>query len=409
MTEAGALHGLRVLDLTRVLAGPYCTMMLGDLGAEIIKVEAPRGDDTRAWGPPYLGAESAYFLGVNRNKRGIVLDLSKPPGVVVLKRLAQESDVLVENFRTGTLEGWGLDDAWAAAHAPRLIRCSITGYGRSGPRARAPGYDFILQAETGLMGITGEPDGAPMKLGVAIVDLTTGLLACNAIQAALIARGRTGLGQRVEVSLMESGLAMLANVAANHLASGEEAARFGNGHPNIVPYRAFGAADAPVAVAVGNDAQFARFAALCGRPDWAEDPAFRRNRDRVANRARLDAAIEAVFAARRAEEWIAALEDAGIPCGRVNTVSEALAQPQALARGMLQRIAHPGLPGGAFAALGFPMKLEDTPCAVRAPPPLLGQHTSSVLRDVLGLDAAALAELAAAGAIPADTPGDAAA
>jgi succinate--hydroxymethylglutarate CoA-transferase len=396
----GALAGVRVLDLTRVLAGPFCTMMLGDLGAEVVKVEAAKGDDTRAWGPPYLGSESAYFLGVNRNKRGIVLDPTKPGGAEVLKALAAQSDVLVENFRTGTLERWGLDDEWAAREAPRLIRCSITGYGRTGPRAAAPGYDFILQAESGLMAITGEADGAPMKLGVAIVDLATGLFACNGILAALQARARTGRGQRVEASLLESGLALLANVASNVLASGRDAARYGNGHPNIVPYRSFDAADAPVAVAVGNDAQFARFAEMLGRPGWAGDPRYARNRDRVAHRAELEVAIAELFVLRPAAAWIAAMEAAGIPCGRVNTPAQALADPQALAREMVQEVAHPGLPGGAFRTLGFPVKLEATPAALRAPPPLLGQHTEEVLRDLLGLDAAARARLAGEGAIP---------
>lgn len=400
----GALAGVRVLDLTRVLAGPFCTMTLGDMGAEVVKVEAHKGDDTRAWGPPYLGSESAYFLGVNRNKRGIVLDPTRPGGADVLKALAREADVLVENFRTGTLEKWGLDDAWCAEHAPRLIRCSITGYGRTGPRAAAPGYDFILQAETGLMAITGEADGQPMKLGVAIVDLATGLFACNGILAALQARHRTGRGQRVEASLMESGLALLANVAGNVLASGEEAARYGNGHPNIVPYRSFTAADAPVAVAVGNDVQFARFAALLGQPGWAQDPRFARNRDRVAHRDELDGAIARIFATRQAGHWIAELEAAGIPCGRVNRPGEALAQPQALARGMVQEIAHPALPDGAFRALGFPVKLGDTPTATHCPPPMLGQHTEEVLRDWLGLDDAALDRLSTDGVIPAPVP-----
>jgi len=283
MTEPpAALDGLRVLDLTRVLAGPFCTMLLGDMGADIVKVEPRGGDETRAWGPPWVGGESAYFLGVNRNKRGITLDPTTPRGRDLLRRLVARSDVLVDNFRVGTLARWGFDHAWFDAQAPRLVRCSITGYGPTGPKAELPGYDFILQAETGLMSISGEPDGEPMKHGVAIVDLATGMLACIAILGALAARERTGRGQQVDLSLFETGLTLLANVASNHLASGRDAGRFGNGHPNIVPYRTYATRAGALALAVGNDAQFARLAAAVAHPEWAADPRLATNAARVA-------------------------------------------------------------------------------------------------------------------------------
>src|SRR5215216_6428760 len=289
----GALAGTRVLDLTRILAGPLCAMMLGDMGAEVIKIEPPgTGDDTRRWGPPFVGSEAAYFLGVNRNKRSLTLNLAAPEGQALLRELAAKADVLIDNFKIGTLEKWGFGDGWFAAHAPRVVRCSITGYGSSGPKAALPGYDFILQAQSGLMSICGEADGEPMKYGVAIVDVCTGMLACNSVLAALQARHATGKGQHVEVSLFESSLSMLVNVASNYLATGRDARRFGNGHPNVVPYSVFPVADGMIAVAVGNDSQFAKFAALLGKPEWAADPRYTRNAERVANRDTLEAGIK---------------------------------------------------------------------------------------------------------------------
>src|SRR5215469_16003399 len=289
---AGALFGIRVVDLTRILAGPLCTMMLGDMGAEIIKVEPPgTGVDTRTWGPPFVAGEAAYFLGVNRNKRSLTLNMATPAGQAILQSLVKRADVLIDNFKLGTLAKWGFTDDWFDAYAQRLVRCQITGYGSDGPKAPLPGYDFILQAESGLMSICGPADGGPTKYGVAIVDVCTGMLASNAILAALNARARTGKGQKVEVSLYESSLAMLVNVAANVLVTGKGGGRFGNGHPSIVPYTTYSAADAMVALAVGNDTQFAKAAGVLGHPEWAADARFSTNRARVENRDVLDRQI----------------------------------------------------------------------------------------------------------------------
>ena len=390
----GALEGLRVLDLTRILAGPLCTMMLGDMGADVIKVEPPgAGDDTRTWGPPFAAGESAYFLGINRNKRSITLNMAVRPGREMLAKLIAKSDVLVENFKVGTLEKWGFGNDWLEANAPRVIRCSITGYGSSGPKAALPGYDFILQAESGLMSICGEPEGTPTKYGVAIVDIVTGMLASNSILGALNARHRTGHGQHVEVSLFDSSLAMLANVASNYLISGKEARRFGNGHPSIVPYTAYPTADDMVAVAVGNDAQFAKFAAALGKPAWSSDPRYAKNPDRVANRETLDGMIADVLANAGAEAWLARLSAAAIPCGRINSVSQALDSEHAAARDMVRSVKHPT--AGELKMLGIPFRFSATPASVRRPPPTLGQHTEQVLRDELGLSDERIAALRA--------------
>src|SRR5262245_38397753 len=301
MSEAnnGALAGIRVLDLTRVLAGPTCAMMLGDMGADVIKVEPPTGgDDTRGWGPPFAASESAYFLAANRNKRSMTLNMAVPAGQKLLAGLIGRADIVIDNFKLGTLAKWGFTDAWFDDQAPRVVRCSITGYGSTGPKAALPGYDFILQAESGLMSICGEPDGRPTKYGVAIVDVCTGMLACNAILAALNARhgsGR-GRGQKVELSLYESALHMLVNVASNVLVSGRGGGRFGNGHPSIVPYTTYAAKDAMMALAIGNDTQFAKCAAVIGHPEWAEDPRFATNRARVEHRHPVDGAISVVLA-----------------------------------------------------------------------------------------------------------------
>lgn len=395
-TSKGSLSGLRVLDLSRILAGPYCTMLLGDLGADVIKVESRSGDDTRYWGPPFHGNESAYYLGINRNKRSMVIDFSVAQGREVAAELMKKCDVLVENFRFGTLERWGFDQAWFDEHAPALVRCSITGYGPSGPRRDSPGYDFILQAESGLMSICGEPDGEPTKYGVAVVDLATGMFACIGILAALDARKRTGRGQKVDVSLFESALSLLANVASNSLISNADAQRYGNGHPNIVPYRTFPVKDGYLALAVGNDQQFQRFAMLVGREDWITDSRFCTNQARVENRELVDHEVGAALADATLDEWLERLRSIGIPCGKVNSVATALEDPQAVAREMVRTIEHPL---GAFRALGIPLKFSDTPAAIRHPPPLLGEHTETLLRELLGIPAEEFERLRESGGI----------
>ncbi len=386
------MTGTRVVDLTRILAGPLCTMMLGDMGADVIKVEPPgTGDDTRSWGPPFAAGEAAYFLGVNRNKRSLTLNMAGPAGQKILARLIVKADVLIDNFKLGTLDKWGFTDAWFEQNAPRVVRCSITGYGSNGPKALQPGYDFILQAESGLMSICGEPDGNPTKYGVAIVDVCTGMLACSSILAALNARHRTGTGQKVEASLYETSLAMLVNVASNVLVSGKGGARFGNGHPSIVPYTTYQAADAMIALAVGNDNQFARTAEALGHLEWANDPRFKTNRARVENRITIDGLIGDAFARDNADAWLSKLKAVGVPCGKINSVAAALADPHTAARYMVETVEHPTV--GALKMLGIPFKFSDTKPSVRRAPPTLGQHTDEILATELGLDPDAIARL----------------
>jgi succinate--hydroxymethylglutarate CoA-transferase len=388
----GPLAGTRVVDLTRILAGPLCTMMLGDMGAEVIKVEPPdKGDDTRGWGPPFVAGEAAYFLGVNRNKRSLTLNMAVPAGQKVLAGLVEKADVLIDNFRIGTLEKWGFTDAWFEQHAPRLVRCSITGYGSTGPKAALPGYDFILQAESGLMSICGEPDGGPTKYGVAIVDVCTGMLASNSILAALNARHRTGKGQKVELSLYETSLAMLINVASNYLTAGRNAGRFGNGHPSIVPYTTYQAADAMIAIGIGNERQFGRIAEVLGHPEWAKDPRFTSNRARVENRDVIDGFINEALSHDDADAWLDKLKAVGVPCGRINSVADALDDPHTAARDMIETVEHSTI--GALKMLGIPFKFSDTACSVRRAPPTLGRHNDEILKGELGLDENAIAEL----------------
>ncbi len=394
MTEkstAGALDGVRVLDLTRILAGPLCGMMLGDLGADVIKVEPPNGDDTRSWGPPFVEGEAAYFLGLNRNKRSLALNMAVKDGQAVLASLIKKSDVLIDNFKLGTLAKWGFTDAWFEEHAPRLVRCSITGYGSTGAKAAQPGYDFILQAESGLMSITGPVGGTPTKHGVALVDVCTGMLASNAILAALNARYHTGRGQKVEVSLYESSLAMLVNVASNYLLAEREGGRFGNGHPSIVPYTTFPTADSMLALAVGNDSQFAKCAAVLGHAEWAQDPRFTKNRDRVEHRELIEGMIAEELKSGTADAWIVKLQAAGVPCGKINSVKQALDDPQTVARRMIETVVHPTI--GEIKMLGTPFKLSATPTSVRRAPPTLGQHADEILREELGFDAEKIAAL----------------
>ncbi len=389
--NAGALDGLRVLDLTRILAGPLCTMMLGDMGADVVKVEPPQGDDTRAWGPPFAGTESAYYLAINRNKRSMTLNMAVARGQEILAGLILQSDVLVENFKLGTLARWGFDDAWFEQHAPQLVRCSITGYGSTGDKAAQPGYDFVMQAESGLMSICGNADGAPTRYGVAIVDVCTGMLALSSILAALRAREKNGKGQKVEVSLFESSLAMLVNIASNFLTCGKEGSRFGNSHPSIVPYTTYATADGMLALAVGNDTQFAKCAQALEHPEWAKDERYIRNRDRVAHREQVDGMIGDVFKTAATDIWLRKLEAAGVPCGRLNSISQALQDPQAVARNMVEAVDHPTL--GALKVLGTPFKFGETPTSIRMAPPLLGQHTEEILQQKLGYSTEQIADL----------------
>ena len=376
------LHGIRVLDLSRVLAGPYCTMVLGDLGAEVIKVEPPDGDETRAWGPPFAAGESAYYLCVNRNKRDITVNLKTDEGRAILRDLALQSDVLVENFRPGTLARFGLDYETLRPDHPRLVYCSISGFGQTGPLRERPGYDFMIQAMGGIMSITGEPDSEPMKVGVAVADLFAGQNAIIAILAALQARERTGKGQYIDIALFDSQLGWLANVASNYLISGNLPRRFGNGHPNIVPYQVFRAADGWFALAVGNDRQFARMCDLVQQPDWATDERFATNAARVSNRDILIDLLKPIFALRSVDEWLAAIEDAEIPCGPINTFDKVFAEPQVAAREMLVTMEHPTI--GDLPLVGSPLKFSETPVDYKLPPPRLGEHTREILHEILG-------------------------
>jgi len=381
-TQKGALSGFKVLDLSRVLAGPWCGMLLGDMGAEVVKVESPKsGDDTRAWGPPFLEGESSYYLGCNRNKRGITIDFSQPEGKELLAKLIPHFDVVLENFKNGTLEKWGFDSAWFETHAPRVVRCSITGYGTQGPLSQLPGYDFILQAESGLMSICGEQNGDPSKYGVAIVDLATGMMAANVIQGALLARYRTGKGQHVEVALYDTSIALLANVGSSHLATGKDARRFGNGHPTIVPYTTFQAADKLIALAVGNDSQFAKLAEILGHPEWVSNEKYRTNTARITHREEVDGMVAVELKKMHSQELIPLLRQHGIPIGPVNSVAEALAAEHTHARQMIVSHEHPTI--GDLKTLGTPLKMHQTPTAVRYPPPRLGEHTQEVLAEYL--------------------------
>jgi formyl-CoA transferase len=376
------LHGLRVLDLSRVLAGPYCTMVLGDLGADVIKVEPPDGDETRAWGPPFAGGESAYYLCVNRNKRGMTVNLKTEEGRDIVRKLAGRSDVLVENFRPGTLARFGLDYETLRSDFPGLVYCSISGFGQTGPLRDRPGYDFMIQAMGGLMSFTGEPDGEPMKVGVAVTDITAGLYAVIAILAALQARTVSGEGQYLDISLFDSQLGWLANVASNFLVSGNLPNRYGNAHANIVPYQSFRASDGYFALAVGNDKQFASLCNLIGRPELASDVRFATNTARVNHREELIPLLETVFPSRRADEWLSALEEAEIPCGPINTLDKVFAEPQVAAREMLIEMEHPTT--GTLPLVGSPLKFSQTPVTYHRPPPRLGEHTDEILKDVLG-------------------------
>ncbi len=380
LAPLGPLASIKVLDLTRVLAGPFATMLLGDAGAEVIKVEPPRGDETRQWGPPWPGGESAYFVGINRNKRSLAVDLSREAGRAIVLRLAEQADVLIENYKVGTMERWGLgyEDVLHRRN-PGLVYASVTGFGRSGPYAARPGYDTIIEAMGGLMSITGEPAGEPVKVGVAIVDIVTGCLAAWGISAALVERERTGVGRRVELSLLDSALALLANQASSYLIGGKTPTRHGNGHPTIVPYQTFPTADGALMVAVGTDAQFARFCVVLGLPELAVDPRFRTNRERVINRDTLVPLLETALVTRSATEWNDRCWAADIPVSPVLNLSEAFADPHVVARGLVTEIAHPT--AGMLPLVASPVRFTADAPQPQRHPPLLGEHSVEVLTE----------------------------
>lgn len=391
------LTGRRVIDLSRVLAGPWSTMVLADLGAEVIKVEHPvGGDDTRHWGPPYAGGEAAYYLCANRNKRSIAVDLANPDGQRVIRDLVATADVVVENYKLGGLDRFGLDYASLAALNPALVYCSISGYGRASPVSERPGYDFMIQAEGGLMSITGEVEGQPVRTGVAVADLFTGMAAAQAILAALIARDRDGVGQHIDMALYDCQLAMLANVGSAYLVSGDEPARHGNGHPAIVPYQMFDTRDGGMVVAVGNDRQFAALCRLLGQSGLAADARFATNAARVGNRDALLGVLRPLLAVQDTSEWLDRLRAAGIPCGEVRSVGQALEASETIARGMVRGVPHPT--AGDVRLVASPLKLGGTPVAEPVAPPLLGEHGTEILTEI-GYDSARMAALRASGAV----------
>jgi crotonobetainyl-CoA:carnitine CoA-transferase CaiB-like acyl-CoA transferase len=400
---SGPLHGITVIDLTRVLAGPWCTQILGDLGADVIKIEKPgSGDDTRKFAPPFLRdpnsgketSESAYFAGANRNKRSLALDIAKPAGQAVLRKLIARADVLVENFKTGTLARYGLGyDDLKSAH-PKLVYCSITGFGQTGPYAQRPGYDFLIQGAGGLMSLTGEPDGEPQKVGVPVSDLTAGMYASVAICAALRHCEAGGQGQYIDVGMLDTTVAYLSNQGMNYLASGERPARLGNAHPNIVPYQVFKTADGHVIVAVGNDEQFKKFCGFAGVPELPNDPLFRSNDLRVRNRAAVLERLAPVMAAKPSKHWLDGLDKLGIGVGPINTLDQVFADPHVQARGMVADMPHKAAGGGKVKLLASPFKLSGTPVSYRRAPPMLGEHTEDLLAE-FGLGADEIARLKA--------------
>lgn len=388
----GPLDGVRVLDLTRVVAGPYCSMFLGDLGAEVVKVEQPgTGDDTRGWGPPFAGGESAYYLCINRNKQSLTLDLKSERGAALLRELAKAADVVIENFRPGTMERLGLGEKELRALNPRLIYASLTGFGADGPMSDWPGYDLIVQAWGGLMSITGTPDGEPVKVGVAIIDLVAGLMLGKAITAALYSREKLGFGQRIDTSLLEAEVASLINVGSNYLIGGAVPNRWGNAHPNIVPYQNFKTADGYLVIGVASEVIWKRFCQAIGRNDLAGDARFADNAKRVESRAELIALLAEIFLQRSNDAWFQLLTDAEVPCAPVQSIDQVFQAPQVLHRDMLVEVEHPT--AGLVRMAGIPVKFSVTPAAVRMPPPLLGQHNAEVLKSWLHMSAESIEEL----------------
>ncbi len=388
------LAGLRVLDLSRVLAGPYCTMVLADYGADVVKVEEPgSGDGTRGWGPPWVGDQSAYFLTANRNKRSLTVDLKTTAGQQIVQQLALCSDVLVENFKVGDAARLGVDYATLAARNPRLVYCSITGYGQTGPAREQAGYDFVVQAQGGIMSITGPVEGEACKVGVAIADITAGLFAATAILAALHERATSGRGQWIDIALLDAQIAWLANVAQNYLVTGEPPRRYGNAHPSIVPYETFATADGHLALAIGTDEQFRKFCQAAGVPALAEEERFRTNQARVEHRSVLVPSLQALLRTRSTAAWLALCAEQKVPAGPINDIPAALADAQVRARGMVQEVEHPSV--GRIALLGPVAKFERTPATVRSAPPPLGFHTEEVLAELLGYTASQIARLRA--------------
>jgi crotonobetainyl-CoA:carnitine CoA-transferase CaiB-like acyl-CoA transferase len=394
----GPLAGTLVIDFTRVLSGPYCTMLLADMGARVIKIEQRgKGDDTRGWGPPFIGSESAYFLSINRNKESLTLDLKQPDAAGILDRLLERADMLVENFRPGTMERLGYGYESVAARWPHLVYCSISGFGQTGPRRDEPGYDAVVQAEGGLMSITGHRDGPPVRLGVAISDIVSGMFAAQGITLALFARERTGRGQRVDIGMLDSTAALLTYQAAICFATGRAPERMGNRHPTIVPYETFDASDGDLVVAVGNDDLWRSFCAAIDLPALATDPEFATNKARVERYVELRPVLAERLRMKTRAEWMAALGARGVPCGSVRDVREVVDDPQLAAREMVQSIEHSAI--GALRVLGVPIKLSDTPGAVRTAPPTLGEHTDWILRNDVGLDDHEIADLRRKGVV----------
>ena len=384
---SGPLEGIRVVDLTRILAGPYCTMMLGDMGAEIIKVENPDGgDDTRSWGPPFLNGVSTYFISINRNKKSLTLNLKDERGKELLRDLIRKSDIMVENFRPGTLDKLGF--SWEEIHRlnPAMIFASLSGFGQTGPRKSEPGFDVVIQGEGGLMSITGEPDGPPNKVGASVADITAGMLAAQGILLSLYHREKTGVGQMVDVGMLDGQVALLTYHANGYFATGKIPPRRGNKHPSITPYETYSCKDGYFNLGVGNDSLWRRFCDAMGLDEIKEDPKFAVNKDRVDNRLELQEILDALFAEKTVEETLDALRGAGVPCGPINNLAQVLSEPQVLAREMVVDVDVPV--AGPTKVTGVPIKLSETPGAVRTPPPTLGQHTEEVLESVLGMDEA---------------------